>query len=158
VAFEEGEPVPHWPSMSLNLTGATLVNFSLMRSEVKGAIFSRAIFHGPSYFYEFAATGRAHFQGANFLDSANFGRAHFPHVTNFWEAHFHEFADFSNAVFDGQAHFKEAIFDKGINFSARVRVRYADDEELSSWPSGCQLAVIDDTWVTLSRRDQGFFD
>jgi uncharacterized protein YjbI with pentapeptide repeats len=152
---DSGVTVTHWPSMLLNLTGATLVNFSLMKCEVKSAIFNRAIFHGPAYFYDFTATGRVQFQGANFLDRANFGRAYFPHLTNFWAARFHEMPNFQNSVFNGQAHFKDAAFDKGVDFSARVRRQFAENETLSTWPPGCLVTAIDDVWVMLRRLDDG---
>ncbi|MGV9776789.1 pentapeptide repeat-containing protein [Streptosporangium sp. NPDC003464] len=64
---------PSWEGMSLDLTGATLLDFDLVRSHVTDAVFDKATFHGPARFgeatfHEDARLGRATFTKGVWLD------------------------------------------------------------------------------------------
>ncbi|MBF6176386.1 pentapeptide repeat-containing protein [Nocardia blacklockiae] len=83
------EPPPaHWADMSIDLSGARLVDFSLSRCRLVHARFDGAVFHGETHFHRTEFLGDARFPGATF----------------------HGGADFTNAVFHGRAQFFTVTF------------------------------------------------
>jgi hypothetical protein len=69
-----GPPGPRfWLGISLDLTGATLIDFSFHRVVAADARFDGATFIGIARFYEAIFTGLAWFRGATFADEASFG-------------------------------------------------------------------------------------
>jgi hypothetical protein len=100
------EPNPaqsFWPGISLDLTGATLVNFSLRNASLRRAHFGRAAF-----------LGEAQFGGVSFLDDAWFERATFAQGAHFRGAVFRGYADFRWATFSGEAVFTGATFPDNV--------------------------------------------
>jgi uncharacterized protein YjbI with pentapeptide repeats len=162
------EPSPEetfWPGTSLDLTGATLVDFDLSDISVTHASFARATFSGDALFggatfsgdalFEeatfsrftvfFGATfsGDAVFGWATFSSDAVFGGATFSGDAVFGGATFSVLALFGGATFCDAARFDGAIF-SGIAEVDGVRVFHLDDPELNKggenarrvWPEG----------------------
>ena len=106
-----------WDQMSLDLTGATLIDFNLAHCMVTGdAWFSGATFSGNAVFDRATFTGRAWFGGANFSGSARFDEATFTGSVVFELATFSDSAWFGKAIFTGGAVFDEATFSGNARF------------------------------------------
>ncbi|MCW2904683.1 MAG: hypothetical protein JWO67_6948, partial [Streptosporangiaceae bacterium] len=117
-----------WPGISLDLTGATLVDLSMVGTSVIEARFTKAIFSGDAFFggaafsrfavFDGAAfSGIAVFDGAAFSDGAFFGGAAFSGGASFGGAAFSRFAVFDEAAFSGIAVFNGAAFSGGAGFA-----------------------------------------
>lgn len=105
-----------WPDIRLDLTGATLIDFSFFRVVVAEAWFSTATFTGTAQFGEATFTGIAWFHGATFTADATFSRATFTGLANFSEATFTGDVWFSLATFAADAEFNEATFGGNATF------------------------------------------
>ncbi|MEV4249352.1 pentapeptide repeat-containing protein [Streptosporangium canum] len=105
-----------WEGMSLDLTGATLIDFDLARGHVTKAVFDKATFTGDAFFIEAIFTEDALFGGAAFTGNAWFGGATFTGHTRFVEATFTEDALFGGAIFTEDALFGGAIFTEDALF------------------------------------------
>jgi uncharacterized protein YjbI with pentapeptide repeats len=104
-----------WPGMSLDLTGATLVNPRFDRVSVRQADFDRATFIEYALFDRATFTGNAGFYRATFAGLGSFGGAVFKGSAQFTEATFARGARFVRrttgpATFYGDAHFLGATF------------------------------------------------
>jgi hypothetical protein len=131
-----------WPGISLDLTGATLVELDLEEVSVVTVTFDRAIFIGPASFEEAIFTGHAFFSTATFAGGTMFDRATFADTAGFTSA------TFGRVGFPGVTFTREAWFD-GVTFTDEVVLRlsvddraevlHLDDPDLSgqrSWPPG----------------------
>ncbi|MFG1645724.1 pentapeptide repeat-containing protein [Amycolatopsis sp. NPDC049252] len=132
---DPGGPQPtFWPEIDIDLTGATLIDFSLFRCNVaegcfgnatfvgeaeavfRGAtftgdtVFSGATFTGDAGFGGATFTGDSVFSGATFTGDAGFGRATFTRGSTFAGASFADDTSFSEATFNGSAVFNAATF------------------------------------------------
>jgi uncharacterized protein YjbI with pentapeptide repeats len=87
-----------WPSMNVDLIGATLIEFDFADSEVQDAAFNKAMFMNT-----------ARFQGSRFHGFASF-----------LDATFSGIADFQSATFEGEAIFHDCNFPKGAIFNEAV--------------------------------------
>ena len=105
-----------WPGISLDLIGATLIDFNLKNGAVADADFSRATFSGGASFAEATFSGVAWFGGATFNGGAWFDGATFSGGAGFDEATFNGGAWFDEATFNGGALFRRAIFSGGAGF------------------------------------------
>ena len=111
----EGQPEPEpagpefWPSMRLDLTGATLIDLSFYRVLAAEARFAGATFIGAAQFYE-ATFGLSSFQAAKFTQEAAFSRASFTGHADFSKVTFAAKSWFSQASFDRDADFNDATF------------------------------------------------
>ena len=76
-----------WPGISLDLTGATLVDFNFPQMSVIQAQFVAATFQGDARFDGSTFQGVAWFDEATFQDLAGFGGATFQRVAVFGGAH-----------------------------------------------------------------------
>ncbi|MGW5721583.1 pentapeptide repeat-containing protein [Amycolatopsis sp. NPDC003865] len=101
-------PRPHfWPDISIDLTGATLIDFSIANCSVTDAWFNEATFCGV-----------AKFGGAKFSRHAVFDRATFDGDAQFFGAKFGVQTSFDKAKFGGDARFDgtkygvRAVFDR----------------------------------------------
>ena len=114
-----------WPGISLDLTGAILVDFTLGHTSVIEAVFVQATFHGHAGFYEatFHGTarfneatfhGHAGFAWATFQDTALFNRATFQGTAGFDGSTFQDTAGFAGATFHGYAGFNEGVRDARV--------------------------------------------
>ena len=98
-------PVPAWPGIRLNLTGALLREFSLAECELSYANFTHTEFSGFADFTETQFTGEASFEGAEFSDSALFARTRFTGE-----------ALFEGTQFTGKALFEKTQFSRTADF------------------------------------------
>ena len=105
-----------WDRIRLDLTGATLIDFSLAQSMVSDARFDNAAFSGDARFDNTAFSGIALFTGTAFSDSAGFGGAAFSGDAGFDNAAFSGNAGFDNAAFSGNARFGGATFSDNARF------------------------------------------
>ena len=105
-----------WPSIRLDLTGATLIDFELGTGVVADARFDGATFTGTAWFAWAIFTGRAKFDGATFTGDARFDGATFTGDALFGRATFTGSALFGGATFTGVAWFPEATFTGDARF------------------------------------------
>lgn len=94
-----------WPDIDLDLTGATLIDFSLLGCRVAGADFTGATF-----------VGRAWFDYADFADGAGFEGATFTSEAKFLSAVFGGTAWFEDTTFAGEAQFRGTRFEAATVF------------------------------------------
>ncbi|MFC0041333.1 pentapeptide repeat-containing protein [Actinomadura rayongensis] len=106
----------HWSNISLDLTGATLINFNLANCAVHDANFSRATFSGIAWFEAATFSGTALFSDATFSGNAWFRDATFSGDTWFGAAIFSETAWFGAATFSETALFGDATFSGDASF------------------------------------------
>lgn len=99
-----------WPGISLDLTGATLINLSLDKASVVDARFARATFSGTARFREATFIGGGLFDDGTFIGDASFHQATFTGRASFEKATFTGEATFHQATFGGDAWFQEATF------------------------------------------------
>jgi uncharacterized protein YjbI with pentapeptide repeats len=117
-----------WPGLSIDLTGATLIDFDLEHGELVGARFSGATFSGFARFYNVSFTEQVRFDQATFNDNVGFSGATFGHRAWFDSATFSGDAWFSGATFRLGAQFVGATFQGdaefgGVNFSRSAEFR-----------------------------------
>jgi uncharacterized protein YjbI with pentapeptide repeats len=116
-----------WPDIHLDLTGATLINFSFGTCLFGKAKFQEATFSGSALFSGATFKDAARFDGATFNDAAWFNNANFNELimfdqvtfkneASFNEATFSSEAWFSRATFNGQARFRRATFNQIASF------------------------------------------
>jgi uncharacterized protein YjbI with pentapeptide repeats len=118
-----------WPGISLDLTGATLVDFNFAQVSVVLVQFAGATFHGDAGFAGAAFQGAAWFSGATFQGDAWFGRAAFQRDAWFGGAAFQRAAWFGGAAFQGDARFGGATFQRAARFEEATFQRAARFEE-----------------------------
>src|SRR5690348_64714 len=105
-----------WKDIRLDLTGATLIDFSLMNGVMADADFRRAAFAGDARFGGAAFAGDASFNGAAFGGDASFNGAAFGGAAGFHEAAFAGDALFGGAAFAADASFRKAAFGGDAGF------------------------------------------
>jgi uncharacterized protein YjbI with pentapeptide repeats len=105
-----------WPGISLDLTGATLVDFDFARISVIQVQFAGATFEGKALFNRAVFEVLAWFGEATFKGGAWFGRATFQSDAWFGRATFQSDAMFGEATFKGSARFDGATFQVGAWF------------------------------------------
>ncbi|RJQ75708.1 hypothetical protein D5S17_20070 [Pseudonocardiaceae bacterium YIM PH 21723] len=121
------ESAGFWPGLSLDLTGATLVGFSLRGAVVEHAQFERAHFQGTAVFDQCAFTewagftdavfaGDATFDHTRFGGPARFDNARFAGDAGFDKARFGGDVSFAGTRFTGNAWFDSAEFAAGLTF------------------------------------------
>jgi Pentapeptide repeats (9 copies) len=99
-----------WNNISLNLAGATLIDFNLVNGVIADADFHRAAFSGDADFHRAAFSGDVRFGEAAFEGDALFGKAAFSRGAGFRRAAFGGGAGFRRATFAGDAWFDQATF------------------------------------------------
>ena len=105
-----------WNNICLDLTGATLIDFSLVNGVMADADFHRAAFAGDALFSGAAFGGEARFGGAAFSGDALFDKTAFSGDASFREAAFRGDALFDEAAFTGDAGFGEVTFGRDAGF------------------------------------------
>jgi Pentapeptide repeats (9 copies) len=147
-----------WPAISLDLTGATLVDFgfaqvSVIRARFEKATFqgdagfAEATFQGPVTFGHARFQGDAGFYGATFQGNAWFDRAYFQGSAWFLQATFQGDATFVAAAFLGNAEFDGATFQattafSGATFQATTGFRRATFQ-VTTWFDNAQVLRLD---------------
>jgi uncharacterized protein YjbI with pentapeptide repeats len=121
--LRRGQPADaFWPDITLDLAGATLLDFNLDRCHLHGATFDGARFHGaaelslaeftgPVSFDNARFTGGARFINTVWAEPAAFTRARFDHKVNFAKATFRSNATFDGTQFEGNTDFSGTRFD-----------------------------------------------
>jgi hypothetical protein len=167
-----------WPGISLDLTGATLVNLSFGQVSViqarfvgttfqGGAWLTKATFEDDAFFNEATFEGPAWFNKATFQDTAGFAKATFEGNAWFDKATFEgpawftgttfqNTAWFDKATFEGNAWFRKATF-QGLARFTGAHVLYFDDPDRDRvWPDGWIVRQIptDSIRGTLVRAEQ----
>lgn len=111
-----------WPDITLDLAGATLIDFNLEYCHLHGATFDDARFSGVAQFNVAEFTGPVSFDNARFTSgarfiktvwaqTASFSRTRFDHEVTIAEATFRSSADFEGTRFEGEADFSGTRFD-----------------------------------------------
>ncbi|GAA2627432.1 hypothetical protein GCM10010411_75690 [Actinomadura fulvescens] len=117
-----------WTGLSLDLTGATLINFTLSNCTLNTADFSGATFAEGASFTLVTFSGDADFTRATFLPfpgpaqftlatfakGAAFGGTTFARNADFQRATFSEGAGFDRATFSGNAGFSGVTFSRNV--------------------------------------------
>jgi uncharacterized protein YjbI with pentapeptide repeats len=139
-ADAQGRPISpeetFWPRISLDLTGATLVNLDFKSVSIEwprfeeatfygAAGFNRAAFHGNAWFNRATFHHEAHFAGVTFHGNAEFDRVTFVGETWFGGT-FQEAAFFDQATFQIIAKFSMATFESTADFSGATFHRDAE--------------------------------
>jgi uncharacterized protein YjbI with pentapeptide repeats len=99
-----------WPGISLDLTGATLVDFRFARVSVMRVQCVGAIFHGSARFDDANFHGYPRFSRSEFKGNVWFGGATFQRYAGFNGTIFEDAARFNGATFEDAAGFREATF------------------------------------------------
>jgi hypothetical protein len=99
-----------WDTIRLDLSGATLIDFSLVNGVMAAANFHRAAFGGGVDFHRAAFGGDARFGGATFSGDTSFSGATFAGDARFGGATFSGDALFGGTAFSGDANFRGAAF------------------------------------------------
>jgi uncharacterized protein YjbI with pentapeptide repeats len=105
-----------WPGISLDLTGAILIDFNFAQVSVIQAWFDGATFRGDARFNNATFKDDTRFNAVTFQGRAEFGEATFQGGARFDEAAFQRGAWFTEAAFQGYAWFSKAIFQRGAEF------------------------------------------
>ena len=121
-----------WDQISLDFTGATLIDFDLAHCMVTGdVVFRGAIFSGTAEFSGATFSGTAEFSGAAFSGTAEFSEATFSGTAWFSGAAFSGTVWFSGAAFTFRgAAFSDAALFRGATFSGTAwfsRATFSDD-------------------------------
>lgn len=111
-------PVNRWDKIDLDLTGATLIDFSLRSCRVRNARFAAAVFHGDTSFAGTSFDGVAEFGAAEFKGNIRFNNAEFGADVSFGAAVFAANADFESVKFYRTAAFQGARFDAHTVFTS----------------------------------------
>ena len=119
-----------WPSISLDLAGATLIDLNLEGCVVADADFGGATFNGAAGFLGVTFNGAASFGGTTFTSDAWFGGATFSHTAVFDGATFTGGAEFNAVTFTGFARFGKATF------TSAARVQRGDLQRRRRVPPG----------------------
>jgi uncharacterized protein YjbI with pentapeptide repeats len=111
---KSGHRVPsaqYWGPLTLDLDGATLIDFDLSDCSVGAVTFVGAIFAGESADFDRGTFEQyAAFRDATFVAPASFHSAIFAGMTVFSDVSFDDDAVFDRAKFGGQTHFDNARF------------------------------------------------
>jgi uncharacterized protein YjbI with pentapeptide repeats len=106
-----------WPGISVDLTGATLIDFDFMDVSVLQARFNEATFHGDAWFLRSAFQGDVSFNEATFQGPGVFESAAFQGGVWFFWATFHDLAQFVDVTFQGNASFVGTTFQGHARFN-----------------------------------------
>jgi hypothetical protein len=116
-----------WAHIDLDLTGATLVEFSLLGCRVREAIFTGATFLSEAWFDYTTFTDVAMFEGATFTSDARFTGAVFDSTAWFGDATFAGEAQFYGTEFDGGTVFARSSFAGKAAFDGAI---FAEDRNI----------------------------
>jgi uncharacterized protein YjbI with pentapeptide repeats len=107
-----------WPDVDLDLTGATLIDFSLAGGRLRTGTFERAHFAGEISFAGARFAGDARFGNARFVSRhADFRGVWFTAKADFFGAGFAGDAEFAGTKFGAGALFGKAVFAGMVDFS-----------------------------------------
>ncbi|WP_169735443.1 pentapeptide repeat-containing protein [Actinokineospora inagensis] len=141
-------PDTYWPDIDLDLTNATLIDFSLAQCHLNHAAFAHTTFHDTANFHQATFTGTAWFRRASFSGTVLFGGTSFGGDAWFEEASFSGLAGFDEASFSGPVRFGGASFSGPVRFGGARFGRDAWFDEASfddrAWFGGASFGG--DAW------------
>ena len=166
-----------WPGIRLDLTGATLIDFScdgaeLADAQFRGATFhsdarfggaafngraefGAATFHGNTWFSNATFNGNTWFSNAAFKGNTSFDSAHFDGGTGWFDgATFSGGARFSEATFKGTALFDNAIFNGMKETTSFANSRVLTPDAAHIWPKGWCIGETSNGGHTVVRADR----
>lgn len=120
-----------WSDITLDLTGATLIDFDLVHCTVHTSTFRSATFVGAAHFdgsnftgdtdfIHAKFTGTVRFLAVTFNGKADFNRASFANKASFPAAHFVGTANFVLVTFGGDANFFNVTFERAVSFGKPI--------------------------------------
>ncbi|MEU4697408.1 pentapeptide repeat-containing protein [Nonomuraea dietziae] len=164
--------IRYWSGMSLDLSGATLIDldlsgcrvydadfrgafFNLSDTDVRRMFFTRrdtdfrgAFFTGDVWFDEATFTGDVWFDGATFTGDASFNAVKFRGNALFFRTTFTGLAAFNAVEFENGATFVSAIFDSAVGFVEATFTRGVSFNAAKglerAWPRGARAAPVAD--------------
>jgi hypothetical protein len=152
---------PFWPGISLDLTGATLVDFGFSRVSVIQPRFGGTTFQGDAAFHGATFEGAAMFDKATFQGDAAFSGASFQGNAPFRGATFQGNAQFGEASFQGNAWFRRTTFQGNAVFDeATFQEDAAFDEATFHGAAGFAIATFQDdaTFAGTAFHGAAWFD
>jgi uncharacterized protein YjbI with pentapeptide repeats len=138
-AAQRRRPSPRrafWPGISLDLTGAALVDFNLAQASVIQARFDGATFQGVAGFNGATFQGDTWFDEATFQGDTQFDEATFQGDTRFDRATFQGRTRFDEATFQGPTRFIKATFQGGVMFDGATFEGRTAWFEMATFQSG----------------------
>lgn len=124
---KHSNPTPHtyWSGIEIDLTGASLYNFSLAGCTIHKATFTRTVFMGVTRFRGTTFTTDTSFDSTEFLGPVSFRDAQFHHDANFDDTKFRKICSFKETEFRRESRFyKISNLDRldfaGATFTATV--------------------------------------
>ncbi|MCE7009439.1 pentapeptide repeat-containing protein [Kibdelosporangium philippinense] len=137
-----------WANMNIDLSGATLIDFSLIGGKVGKVWFDEATFIGFTTFDRTVFTGEASFQRTAFADEAWFAEAKFADGALFLGAKFKGHAMIADTEFAAEAAFNQAEFAGGGSFAY---TKFADpvsfdNAKFGDTASFANTQFADDAW------------
>ncbi|MFI0453684.1 pentapeptide repeat-containing protein [Actinomadura sp. 6N118] len=121
----------HWPGIDLDLTGASLIDFSLRDCTPDIADFRQATFVGDANFADTTFAVTADFREATFVGDADFPRSTFSVFANFGKTTFSRYAYFPESTFSGPTDFSESTFSGPADFEKTTFALYASFFEVT---------------------------
>ena len=109
-----------WKNISINLTGAALLDLDLSDCHVSEASFHAAYFYGVTRFDRGTFSGEADFSQSKFKDETSFIDAHFLGSATFEGSRFRRRAAFGSSRFETDATFRRARFGGDAWFGGSV--------------------------------------
>ncbi|MGW5054941.1 pentapeptide repeat-containing protein [Actinokineospora sp. NPDC004072] len=110
------KPQSFWADIDLDLTGATLIDFTLDGCAARRAVFARATFNGDAVFDRTAFSDDAVFSRATFTDNVRLGVVNFARAAAFKATVFRGDVWFNGTRFTGDAVFSASIFSGATHF------------------------------------------
>ncbi|MEV6641079.1 pentapeptide repeat-containing protein [Amycolatopsis sp. NPDC051371] len=147
-----------WEEITLNLAGATLIDFKLQYSWLARATFAGAtftgdlteftytMFEGHTLFLDTTFLAPVSFRGTNFADFITFSRATFQKRATFNDAVFEHQVYFNDATFAGETDFAGSTFSTRISRPPGVQFDRARFEDTASF----REVTVADTQVTFT--------
>ncbi|RFU37256.1 pentapeptide repeat-containing protein [Actinomadura logoneensis] len=138
--------IEHWSDIALDMTNATLIDFTLTGGRLTTADFRSAYLHGDTDFSGTVFAGHADFSEVTFTQDAAFR-----YVT------FAGHADFEGATFTGRAEFDRVNFTEDAVFRAATFAGHTDDRvDFTRYGSRLAAALTGDSYEVTILRDTGF--
>lgn len=109
-----------WDGMTVDLTGAALIDFVFTKCNVLAATFRSASFYGYGSFRAAKFQDTADFQDCNFFGQASFRSASFPDTALYRRCKFFKDVTFRSATFGRHVSFREAEFSGAVSFRNTV--------------------------------------
>lgn len=120
-----------WHGIEIDLTDATLIDFSLANCTVAVAGFDGATFIGDAWFVQATFTRGAWFGRATFTGDAWFDYSNFASHVQFDGTTFAGDARFSRTTFNGGASFRGAAFTGGVGFNEATFITNASFNQVN---------------------------